>query len=65
MVLVLSISSDSVLYLYPALSKYLIGFQNWDLNSSADARVVANVDGQMEVRPDECTEYRIPISCHA
>ena len=28
MVLVLSISSDGVLYLYQALSEYLIGFQS-------------------------------------
>ena len=29
MVLVLSILSDSVLYLYQVLSKYLIGFQSY------------------------------------
>ena len=29
MVLVLSTSSDSVLYLYQALSKYLMGFQSY------------------------------------
>ena len=29
MVLVLSISSDGVLYLYQVLSKYLIGFQSY------------------------------------
>ena len=41
MVLVLFTLSDSVLYLYQVLSKYLIGFRVTDLNTRIDARVVA------------------------
>ena len=38
MLLNLSILSDSVLYLYQVLSKYLIRFKVMDLNSRVDAR---------------------------
>ena len=38
--------SDSVLYLYQVLLKYLMGFIVTDLNCRVDARVVANVDGR-------------------
>ena len=56
MVLSLSTSSDSVLYLYQVLSKYLIEFLVTDLNSRVDSRVVAYVDrhtdGQTGGKPD-------------
>ena len=45
MVLVLSPLSDSVLYLYQVLSKYLIGFQSYRPNSRVDSRVVAIYKG--------------------
>ena len=61
MVLVLSTLSDSVLYLYQVLSKYLTGFRVRDLNIRVDARVVTNVDGWT----DKQTENWIPISRHA
>ena len=61
MVLVLSTSSDSVLYLYQVLSKYLLGFRVMDLNSRVHARMVANVDG----RTDGCMENWIPVLRHA
>ena len=60
MVLVLFTSPDSVLYLYQALSKYLIG-----LNTRVNARVVANLDGRTDRRTFERTENLIPISRHA
>ena len=44
MVLVLFSLPDSVSYLYQILSKYLIGFKSYDLNTRVDARVVANVN---------------------
>ena len=44
-------------------------FRVTDLNTSVDARVVANVDGRtygrMDVRTDERMENRIPIERHA
>ena len=45
MILVLPTSSDSVLYLYQVLSKYLIGFQSYGPNRRVDARVVAIYKG--------------------
>ena len=45
MVLVLSISSDSVLYLYQVLSEYSQGFRVLDLNSRVDIRAVAIYKG--------------------
>ena len=65
MVLVLFTSSDSVLYLYQVLSKYLTGFRVRDLNIRVDARVVTNVDGWTDRWTDKQTENWIPISRHA
>ena len=50
MVLILSTLSDSVLYLYQVLSKYLIGFRVMNLNSRVDARVVAIYKGHNSVK---------------
>ena len=49
-ILLLRRSSDNALYLYQVLPKYLKGFQSSRPGSyRVDARVVANVDPQMDV----------------
>ena len=48
MVLVVSELSNNALYLYPVLSKYLIGLQSY----RPEQQVVANFDGRMDVGSD-------------